>query len=59
MNEMYVVITWDNGTPTICYENSKTPFIGSFDTAKSIQNDLIEWNPGHEYFVAKVKVTNL
>ena len=59
MNEMYVVITWDNGTPTICYENSKTPFIGSFDAAKSLQNNLIEWNPGHEYFVAKVKVTNL
>ena len=59
MGDLYVVITWNNGTPTICYENSKTPFIGSFDTAKSIQNDLIEWNPGHEYFVAKVKVTNL
>ena len=59
MGDLYVVVTWDNGTPTICYENSKTPFIGSFEVAKSIQNDLTEWHPEHEYFVAKVKVTNL
>lgn len=59
MGDLYVVITWDNGTPTICYENGKTPFIGSFEAAKSIQNELTEWHPEHEYFVAKVKVTNL
>ena len=59
MGDLYVVVTWDNGTPTICYENSKTPFIGSFEVAKSLRNDLTEWYPEHEYFVAKVKVTNL
>ena len=56
MGDLYVVITWDNGAPAICYENSKTPFIGSFEAAKSLQNNLIEWNPGHEYFVAKVSL---
>lgn len=59
MSDLYVVITWDNGTPTICYESSKTPFIGSFEAAKSLHNDLTEWHPEQEYFVAKVKVTNL
>ena len=59
MGELYVVITWNNGAPVICYENSKTPFIGSFEVAKSLQNDLTEWHPEHEYFIAKVGVTNL
>ena len=59
MGDLYVVITWDNGTPTICYENSKTPFIGSFEAAKSIQDDLTEWHPEHEYFVAKLEIINV
>lgn len=54
MGDLYVVITWDNGTPTICYENSKTPFIGSFEAAKSLQNDLTEWHPEHEYKIYKL-----
>ena len=59
MGDLYVVITWDNGTQAICYRDSKTPFIGSFEAAQALRNDLVEWNPEHEYFVAKVKVTNL
>ena len=59
MGDLYVVVTWENGSPQLCYGIGREPFIGPLPAAVETKNDLTQGWPDHKYSVAKLEFVNV
>lgn len=59
MNDLYVVVAWENGYPQLCYDMGREPFIGPLRAAIETRNDLVQHWPDHKYAVAKLEFVNV
>lgn len=51
--ELYVVMTQDDGKWYVCYQHN-VPFVGTYDEAKVAQKELQEWMPEEKYIICKL-----
>ena len=59
MDDLYVVVTWENGRPQLCFDIGREPFIGPLPDAVAARNDLAQGWPDHKYSVAKLEFVNV
>ena len=59
MGDLYVVVTWENGSTQLCYATGREPFIGPLQAAIEARNDLMQGWPDHKYFVAKLEFVHV
>ena len=59
MGELYVVVTWENGRPQLCFDAGREPFIGPLLSAVAARNDLAQGWPDHKYVVAKLEIVDV
>lgn len=59
MGDLYVVVTWENGSPQLCYDIGRVPFIGPLQVAIEARNDLMQGWPDHKYAVAKLEFVDV
>lgn len=59
MGDLYVVVTWENGSPQLCYDIGRKPLVGPLQVAIETRNGLMQCWPEHKYAVAKLEFVNV
>lgn len=59
MGDLYVVVTWENGSPQLCYDMGREPFVGPLQSAIETRNDLVQSWPDPKYAVAKLEFVDV